>query len=71
MGLTISIFVDLLEKNMEVFMDDFSIFGSSFDNCLTSLSLVLDRFQETNLIMNYEKFHFMMREGIVLGHKIS
>ncbi|XP_050890539.1 uncharacterized protein LOC127095943 [Lathyrus oleraceus] len=66
-----SIFADMLEKHMEDFMDDFSVFGSSFDNCLTNLSLVLDRFQKMNLILNYEKCHFMVREGIMLGHKIS
>jgi hypothetical protein len=66
-----SIFADMLEKHMEVFMDDFSVFGSSFDNCLTNLSLVLERCQQTNLILNWEKCHFMVREGIVLGHKIS
>ncbi|XP_058733254.1 uncharacterized protein LOC131604856 [Vicia villosa] len=66
-----SIFADMLEKHMEVFMDDFSVFGSSFDNCLANLSLVLQRCQESNLILNWEKCHFMVREGIVLGHKIS
>lgn len=66
-----SIFADMLEKHMEVFMDNFSMFGSSFDNCLTNLSLVLERCHGTNLILNWEKFHFMVREGIVLGDKIS
>ncbi|XP_050894797.1 uncharacterized protein LOC127101414, partial [Lathyrus oleraceus] len=66
-----SIFSDMLEKHMEVFMDDFSVFGSSFENCLYNLSLVLERCQQTNLILNWEKCHFMVREGIVLGHKIS
>lgn len=61
----------MLEKHMEVFMDEFSVFGSSFDNCLTNLSLVLERFRETNLILNWEKCHFMVHEGILLGHKIS
>ena len=66
-----AIFDDMLEKHMEVFMDDFSVFGKSFDNCLTNLALVLERCQQTNLILNWEKCHFMVREGIVLGHKIS
>jgi hypothetical protein len=47
-----SIFADMLEKHMEVFMDDFSVFGKSFDNCLTNLTLVLERCQQTNLILN-------------------
>ncbi|KAL5570821.1 hypothetical protein UlMin_020418 [Ulmus minor] len=54
-----------------VFMDDFSVFGSSFDNCLANLSLVLQRCVDTNLVLNWEKCHFMVREGIVLGHRIS
>ena len=66
-----SIFDDMLEKNMEVFMDDFSVFGPSFDECLVNLSMVLERCQQTNLILNWEKCHFMVKEGIVLGHKIS
>ena len=52
-------------------MDDFSVFGSSFDICLINLSKVLQRCEETNFVLNWEKCHFMVREGIVLGHKIS
>lgn len=63
-----SIFTDMLEKHMEVFMDDFSVFGSYFDNCLTGLSLVLERCPQANLIQNWENCNFMVQEGIVLGH---
>ncbi|GJY39071.1 reverse transcriptase domain-containing protein [Tanacetum coccineum] len=56
---------------IEVFMDDFSVFGNSFDSCLNNLSMMLARCEETNLVLNWEKCHFMVREGIVLGHKIS
>lgn len=66
-----AIFADMVEDIMEVFMDDFSVFGSSFDHCLHNLSLVLQRCQEKNLILNWEKCHFMVQEGIVLGHKVS
>jgi len=52
-------------------MDDFSISGSSFDSCLENLNTVLRRCVETNLVLNWEKCHFMVTEGIVLGHKIS
>ena len=52
-------------------MDDFTVYGSSFDTCLTNLSQVLQRCAETNLVLNWEKCHFMVKEGIVLGHKIS
>lgn len=49
-----SIFTDMLKKHMEVFMDDFFVFGSSFDNCLTNLSLVLERCQQTKLILHWK-----------------
>ncbi|GJT16901.1 reverse transcriptase domain-containing protein [Tanacetum coccineum] len=60
-----------IEKTMEVFMDDFSVFGSSFSTCLTHLEKMLKRCEDTNLALNWEKSHFMVKEGIVLGHKIS
>ncbi|KAL5538589.1 hypothetical protein UlMin_045511 [Ulmus minor] len=66
-----AIFSDMVEKFIEVFMDDFSIFGNSFDDCLHNLSSFLQRCQETNLVLNWEKCHFMIQEGIVLGHRIS
>nr|GEW33070.1 reverse transcriptase domain-containing protein [Tanacetum cinerariifolium] len=66
-----SIFHDMIEKTLEVFMDDFSVFGDSFSSCLTNLDKMLNRCEETNLVLNWEKCHFMCREGIVLGHKIS
>ncbi|GJR69295.1 reverse transcriptase domain-containing protein [Tanacetum coccineum] len=56
---------------MEVFMDDFSVFGNSFENCLSRLDKMLKRCEDTNLCLNWEKSHFMVKEGIVLGHKIS
>nr|GEV59877.1 reverse transcriptase domain-containing protein [Tanacetum cinerariifolium] len=64
-------FHDMIEKTMEVFMGDFSVFGDSFSSCLTNLDNMLKRCEETNLVLNWEKCHFMCREGIVLGHKIS
>ncbi|KAD5317998.1 hypothetical protein E3N88_17944 [Mikania micrantha] len=67
----VAIFQDMIETSMEVFMDDFSVFGSSFDQCLINLEKMLRRCVETNLILNWEKCHFMFTEGIVLGHKIS
>ena len=67
----LAIFEDLVEDIMEVFMDDFSVFGDSFDSCLNNLERVLIRCEEINLVLNWEKCHFMVKEGIVLGHKIS
>ena len=52
-------------------MDDFSVYGPSFSSCLLNLGRVLTRCEETNLVLNWEKCHFMVKEGIVLGHKIS
>ncbi|GJX32155.1 DNA-directed DNA polymerase [Tanacetum coccineum] len=66
-----AIFHDMIEKTMEVFMDDFSVFGDSFSSCLSNLDKMLKRCEDTNLVLNWEKCHFMCREGIVLGHKIS
>jgi hypothetical protein len=57
--------------NLYIIMDDFSIFGYSFDNCLHNLSLVLKRCKETNLILSWGKSYFMVQEGIVLGHIVS
>ncbi|XP_052198389.1 uncharacterized protein LOC127805674 [Diospyros lotus] len=62
-----AIFSDMIEKFIEVFMDDFSVFGDSFDLCLANLKLVLQRCEDTNLVLNWEKCHFMVREGVVLG----
>nr|GEV37184.1 DNA-directed DNA polymerase [Tanacetum cinerariifolium] len=56
---------------MEVFMDNFLVFGNSFETCLSYLDKILKRCEDTNLFLNWEKIHFMVKEGIVLGHKIS
>jgi hypothetical protein len=65
------IFSDLIEKVIEVFMDDLFICGKTFKHCLANLDKVLMRCQMANLVLNWEKCHFMVWEGIVLGHKIS
>nr|GFA61437.1 reverse transcriptase domain-containing protein [Tanacetum cinerariifolium] len=61
----------MVEKTTEVFMDDFSVFGNSLENCLYRLDKMLQRCEDTRLCLNWEKSHFMVKEGIVLGHKIS
>ncbi|GJR58521.1 reverse transcriptase domain-containing protein [Tanacetum coccineum] len=66
-----AIFHDMIEEIMEVFMDDFSFFGNYFSSCLSHLDKMLKRCEDTNLVLNWEKCHFMVKEGIVLGHKIS
>ena len=65
-----AIFSNFCGKICEVFMDDFSVYGSSFDDCLSNIDRVLQRCEETNLVLNWEKCHFMVNECIVLGHKI-
>ena len=66
-----AIFSDMVEDIMEIFMDDFSVFGTSFDHYLHNLALVLQRCEDKNLVLNWEKYHFMVQEGIVLGHRVS
>nr|GEX18487.1 reverse transcriptase domain-containing protein [Tanacetum cinerariifolium] len=66
-----AIFHDMIEKTMEVFMEDFLVFENSFQTCLSHLEKMLKRCEDTNLCLNWEKSHFMVKEGIVLGHKIS
>nr|GEV23625.1 transposon Ty3-I Gag-Pol polyprotein [Tanacetum cinerariifolium] len=70
-GCMMAIFHDMIEQTMEVFMDDFSVFGNSFSACLTNLEKMLKRCENTKLALNWEKSHFMVKEGIILGHKIS
>ena len=65
------IFSDMVEDTIMVFMDDFSIVGDSFNRCLSHLDEVLKRCEDCNLVINWEKCYFMVKEGIVLGHRIS
>jgi len=66
-----SIFSEMIEEIMKVFMDDFLVYGKTFDHCLENLDKVLQRCQEKDLVLNWEKCHFMVREGIILGHLVS
>jgi len=66
-----SSFTDMIEDIMEVIMDDFLVYGSSFEDCLENLYKVLARCEEKRLVLNGEKCHFMVQDWIVLGHRIS
>ena len=66
-----SIFSDMIEEIIEVFMDDFFVYRKTFDDCLENLEKVLQKCEEKHLVPNWEKCHFMVREGIVLGHLVS
>nr|GEV52937.1 DNA-directed DNA polymerase [Tanacetum cinerariifolium] len=70
-GCMMTIFHDMIEKTMEVFMDDFLVFENSFLSCLSHLEKMLKRCEDTKLCLNWEKSHFMVKEGIVFVHKIS
>ena len=61
----------MVKDFVEVFMDDFSVFVESFELCLSNFDRVLARCEETNLVLNWEKCYFLVREGIMLGHKVS
>ncbi|GJU37663.1 reverse transcriptase domain-containing protein [Tanacetum coccineum] len=67
----LAIFHDMIEESIKVFMDDFSVFGNSFDKCLNNLDKMLQRCKDAHLVLNWEKCHFMVKEGIVLRHKVS
>ncbi|RVW19102.1 Retrovirus-related Pol polyprotein from transposon 17.6 [Vitis vinifera] len=67
----LSIFSDMVERIMEVFMDNINVYGSAFDECLVNLEAMLNRCIEKDLVLNWEKCYFMVPQGIVLGHIIS
>ncbi|GJY77011.1 reverse transcriptase domain-containing protein [Tanacetum coccineum] len=67
----LAIFHDMIAESVKVFMDDFRVFGSTFDHCMNNLDKMLQRCKDAHLVLNWEKCHFMIKEGIVLGHKVS
>ncbi|GJY53689.1 reverse transcriptase domain-containing protein [Tanacetum coccineum] len=67
----LAIFHDMIEESVKVFMDDFSVFGNSFNKCLNNLDKMLQHCKDAHLVLNWEKCHFMVKEGIVRGHKVS
>nr|GEV18116.1 reverse transcriptase domain-containing protein [Tanacetum cinerariifolium] len=67
----LAIFQDMIKESVEVFMEDFTVFGDSFDKCLNNLDKMLQCCKDAHLVLNWEKCDFMVKEGIVLGHKVS
>jgi hypothetical protein len=66
-----AVFSEFIKEIVEVLMDDFSVYGKMFMDCLANLDKVLTRCAEVDLLLNWEKCHFMVKQGIVLGHVIS
>ncbi|GKE08987.1 reverse transcriptase domain-containing protein, partial [Tanacetum coccineum] len=67
----LAIFHNRIEEFVEVFMDYFSVFGNSYDNYLNNLDKMLQCCKDVNLVLNWEKCHFIVKEGIIVGHKVS
>ena len=67
----IGIFLEMVNENMDIFMDDFTLYGSDFEEALKNLEKVLTLCEQTQLSLSTEKCHMMMSEGVVLGHFIS
>jgi len=67
----LGIFADLIHDCVEVYMDDFTVYGNSFEEALNNLENFLIHFQETNLVLSHEKCRILSNEGIVLGHHLS
>lgn len=61
----------MIESSIEVFMDNFSVFGSHLDKFLCHLNVILERCNKMNFVLNWKKFYFMINEGIILGYKVS
>ena len=62
-----AVFSDFIGESLEVFMDDFSVFGLSFDTCLEHLTRIIDIDIKKRLVLSWEKSHFMFREDILVG----
>jgi hypothetical protein len=66
-----AIFADYTEKIMEVLMDDFLFIVPLSIMVCTTLTKFLQRCEDQYLVLNWEKYHFMVSEDIVLGHRVS
>ena len=66
-----AIFSDFRGDSLKVFMDDFSLFGDDFNSCLAHLTKILEVCVRKRLVLSWEKSHYMVREGVMLGHLVS
>jgi len=66
-----SLVYDFIEKSIQVFLDDSRVFGETFHKFIYNVEQNLERCEENHLILNWQKCHFMVQEGIVLGHRVS
>lgn len=62
---------DMLENWMEIYVDHFLVSRNTFDQCLKTLGNVFKRCESTNLVLNWQKYYFMVTEWIVLGYRVS
>ena len=67
----LGVFSDLIHDCVEVYIDDFTVYGNSFEEALENLEKFLIRCKEENLSLIHEKCFMMFNEWIVLGHHIS
>lgn len=67
----LAIFFGLIHECVEVYIDDFTIYGNTFGDCLKNIEKVMKRCIEKNLSLSNEKCYMMLTEGIVLGHHVS
>ena len=66
----ITIFFDFLGESLEVFMDNFFVFGDDFDSCLAHLTKILEVCVNKRLVLSWEKSHFMVPEEVVFEHLV-
>lgn len=64
-------FSDMFEDTLDIFLDDYLVVRDSLDECMINLNNIFQYCEEFNLVLNWDKYHFMVKEGIMLGHKIS
>ena len=62
-----AIFSNMVEDIIEIFIDDFSVFGTSFNHCLHNIALVLQRCEDKNLVLNWENVISWFKKGSCLA----